>query len=719
MAIIFSDNFARSDRPLAGDNGWSGWGSGLNEIVSGRVRQTGSNPSAKQSHGSRTQVAIEATLDRTGSAFETNLLLKSASGTSDIADAWMAYINNGTVQICDGWSTLSGSTVSNTHTPGDRYRFGLVESGGSTTLSVWKNGVLLTSVTTGSVKTGTWGGVHAGSQGSTTHHFDDFQIEDTAAPATGPTASAGADQSVTTGSTVTLSGSATGGTAPYSYAWTQLSGTTVTLSSSSAQAPTFTAPGGAGTLSFRVTVADAASQTSTDDVTITVSAPVAPTITTTTLGTLTQGVAVTVPISITGTAPITLAVQSGALPAGMSVSGSSVVGTPSATGTGTVTLRATNTAGYDDQVYSWTVSSGPYIAATDANIVYSHGNWLVDGSGAHTLDSCAELSALITSDSIVANFTIPALYYSWQWMAYRVNGGQWVGQLVASASNTPAASTLALTIDLDRCSKRFDTNLIEIRWYPQMDGWSVAPLTFHGFTVESGDGTVAQTPRALNVLVAGTSFVRGGSGTGVDGDESAGAAFEGWASALRYLMPANVGVVGKGGQAMGTSGVGNGSDAVPPIESALPYLYSGQARDFTGTDVVVFRTRGSVSGVPGMRTLIESTIAPIRAFSETLPIVWLSHISGDNDNVSMMAAAALVAADDPYFIVPDQAGWEDSSGRSPNEHWLGWYDNAIYAPKVAQAVMEAVYQPTVTFVPAASWPPAADSNPLHFYARVT
>lgn len=191
MAILFSDDFNRSNRDLNGDNGWSQWGSGTIsvEIVSNRVRQTGANPVAKQPHGARTEVAMEATIDRTGSAFETNLLLKSITATSDPADAWMMYIDNSQVKLCNGWSELSGSVVANTHTPGDRYRFALSETGGSTTLYGWKNGTLLTSVTVlGTIKNGTYAGIHAGSNGSTTNYFDDFIIDDTAMPGSGATA---------------------------------------------------------------------------------------------------------------------------------------------------------------------------------------------------------------------------------------------------------------------------------------------------------------------------------------------------------------------------------------------------------------------------------------------------------------------------------------------------------------------------------------------------
>ena len=88
-----------------------------------------------------------------------------------------------------------------------------------------------------------------------------------------PTAEAGDDQSVTSGATVTLSGSGTDEDTDdtLTYRWSQTSGTTVTLSSTTATAPTFTAPTvtTSTTLVFTLTVSDG-TDSATDTVTITV-----------------------------------------------------------------------------------------------------------------------------------------------------------------------------------------------------------------------------------------------------------------------------------------------------------------------------------------------------------------------------------------------------------------------------------------------------------------
>ena len=89
-----------------------------------------------------------------------------------------------------------------------------------------------------------------------------------------PTANAGEDQTVGTGDTVTLTGSATdpdpGDT--LTYIWVQTSGTTVTLSDATVVNPTFTAPDSAAILEFILIVLDSSKDVGVDRVTITVQA---------------------------------------------------------------------------------------------------------------------------------------------------------------------------------------------------------------------------------------------------------------------------------------------------------------------------------------------------------------------------------------------------------------------------------------------------------------
>ena len=92
-----------------------------------------------------------------------------------------------------------------------------------------------------------------------------------------PTANAGSDQEVASGSIVTLDGS--GSSDPESdsltYSWTKIAGPTVQLSNNGDAQPTFTAPTGPATITLRLEVDDGTSK-STDSVIITVLAPPQP-----------------------------------------------------------------------------------------------------------------------------------------------------------------------------------------------------------------------------------------------------------------------------------------------------------------------------------------------------------------------------------------------------------------------------------------------------------
>ena len=92
-----------------------------------------------------------------------------------------------------------------------------------------------------------------------------------------PIASAGSDQTVQSGTTVTLDGSGSwdpNGDA-LTYHWTQTAGPSVTLSSPTAVKPTFTAPASAGTLTFQLVVNDGQVNSSPSSVNVSVTSDVA------------------------------------------------------------------------------------------------------------------------------------------------------------------------------------------------------------------------------------------------------------------------------------------------------------------------------------------------------------------------------------------------------------------------------------------------------------
>ena len=108
--------------------------------------------------------------------------------------------------------------------------------------------------------------------------------------------------------------------------------------------------------------------------------PTPPTITTTSVPNPSQGVAYTTTLAADGTAPITWAVTTGTLPAGLSMSTSGVIsGTPTAAGAQNIVVTATNGNGSDTQALTVTVIADP--AA----------EWTTDGSDGFSGDGSTGL----------------------------------------------------------------------------------------------------------------------------------------------------------------------------------------------------------------------------------------------------------------------------------------------------------------------------------------
>lgn len=131
-------------------------------------------------------------------------------------------------------------------------------------------------------------------------------------------------------------------------------------------------PSASGSYSFTIQATNAAGSDSQAYSGTVTSSPVAPTITTTSLTSLTQGSSFSQTLSATGTAPIAWTISAGTLPAGLSLNSStgSITGTPTGTGAYSFTVQATNSAGNDTQAYSGTISASgtaPAITTTVLN----------------------------------------------------------------------------------------------------------------------------------------------------------------------------------------------------------------------------------------------------------------------------------------------------------------------------------------------------------------
>lgn len=186
----------------------------------------------------------------------------------------------------------------------------------------------------------------------------------TAAPTISTSSVPGATQSAVYPST-TLT--ATGGTAPYTWAVTAGSlPAGLTLSASGVITGT---PTGTADATFTVQVTDAVPETATKQFTIVVHGP--PTVSSTTLGGVTVGTAITKTLSATGgTTPYAWSLASGTLPAGLTLaSGTGVLsGTPTTAGTYAFGVKVTDTNSAVSATVSLTLAVVEKVAVSSTTV---------------------------------------------------------------------------------------------------------------------------------------------------------------------------------------------------------------------------------------------------------------------------------------------------------------------------------------------------------------
>ncbi len=189
---------------------------------------------------------------------------------------------------------------------------------------------------------------------------------------------------------------ATGGVAPYS--WIPLGSLPAGLNLSTSGVITWT-PSALGTFTFTVQVTDSTapvSLTATGTVSISVEVP-PPSITTTTLPGAVVGTGYSAALTATGgTSPYSWAVVGGSLPAGLTLSPSgSITGTPSAQGSATFTVRATD------------ASPTPLVASSDLSIAVFPATSSISTADSSNWSGYVELNGPFTS--VTGTLSVPSL----------------------------------------------------------------------------------------------------------------------------------------------------------------------------------------------------------------------------------------------------------------------------------------------------------------------
>ena len=201
-------------------------------------------------------------------------------GASTCAANGAPTANAGDDQSVDGGDTvtLDGSASTDPDT-GDTLTYNWAQTSGTPTVTLTGSSTATPTFTAPRTSAGSTLVFTLTVRDGVASHTDTVTVQVAAATNQVPSANAGADQSVTSGASVTLdgTGSSDADGDPLTYSWRQTSGTpAVTLTGASTASPTFTAPTvtASTSLVFTLTVHDGTVSRS-DTVTITVSPPVA------------------------------------------------------------------------------------------------------------------------------------------------------------------------------------------------------------------------------------------------------------------------------------------------------------------------------------------------------------------------------------------------------------------------------------------------------------
>ncbi|MBB3752624.1 hypothetical protein FHT44_005136 [Mycolicibacterium sp. BK634] len=153
--------------------------------------------------------------------------------------------------------------------------------------------------------------------------------------------------------------------------WTKLTGALPTGVSLSSLGNLSGTPTATGSFTFQLEARNPFGA-DTHSYSVTVGSAIAPTVLTADLGSFTAGVAYALQMSSSGSTPITYDTTSGAFPTGITMNSSGLIsGTPASTGSGTVTIRATNVVGTNSHTFSWTVSgTAPTIIDTSLGAMW-------------------------------------------------------------------------------------------------------------------------------------------------------------------------------------------------------------------------------------------------------------------------------------------------------------------------------------------------------------
>lgn len=346
-----------------------------------------------------------------------------------------------------------------------------------------------------------------------------------------------------------------------------------------------------------------------------------------------------------------------------------------AIGTGTPSSTATGTP-------SGTPGS---INTDDANLLFSPGNWDVNGTRALSINAGAYFKAVVTGDpsALTLKFDAASLLTPVPQIVYRVDDGPWTVEDVAATVDLAIPATNAWTSHTIEVVVKATTET-RARW-----AGAATAVKFTGITVSPDTcTTIPVTARAVEVIVYGDSITEGVRTLNSDAtnDTDRNDATQGWAWRLAEALGAEVGVVGFGAQ--GVLHVGNGS--VPAFADAWDFIYSGVARDVTTSppDLIVINQGHNDGGTDIVSAFTATLNAMLAATPAATRIAVMRPFSG-NEATNLQAGIAACSAPGRVSYI-NTTGWFDTSLSSDGVHPFGVANVGAIAPLTAAALRTAL-----------------------------
>lgn len=317
------------------------------------------------------------------------------------------------------------------------------------------------------------------------------------------------------------------------------------------------------------------------------------------------------------------------------------------------------------------------ISHNDTKIIYSPGNWHIDGSRAKTTCPGAYLRfACDASTDIVLSFDVTGMAGGTPVIKWRIDGSGW--------TRTPVAATVTIPLPSDNA---WDRHAVEVmvasvdeyqpRWSSQAQHVSLTSI----------DATASRNliAKTKTVMFFGDSITAGHLAAeydlGVPGGDSS-VTFP-YLAAERAGMEA--GIIGVGGQGFTTTS----PSGIPKLLDAYRYHWSGSVLRDLSADLYVVNM-GTNDGGGLTKAIVKAWLDDaLPRFTTNAPVLLMRPFGG-------YGAAALedAAADYPRVTYVDTTDWWDTDDHTETIHPTGYASIVDFAPRLAPLMLAALGETT-------------------------